>query len=175
MTKTMGTENVDQRALRLWLTVGLQIPEVVALHGDAGYLLNNMIAKYTLAADSYPISVLALDEFRRQGIDLTQTWTRRNFYGKDKPFKYEHVIPAGIVRDRLLKSGRSERTVRHVLQNLGCVAVLLRSEDRRLRDAGLNGKMPDGWKWGDDPIERYRAVGIELSDQALRVSGAIMR
>ena len=66
MTKTMGTENLDQLALRSWLTAGLQIPEVVALHGDAGYLLNNMIAKYSLASDSYFISTLALDEFRRQ-------------------------------------------------------------------------------------------------------------
>ena len=139
----METENLDQRALRSWLTAGLQIPEVVALHGDAGYLLNNMIAKYTLAADSYPISTLALEEFRRQRVDLTRTWTRSRFYGRNKPFKYEHIVPAGIVRERLLKSGRSERTVRHVLQSLGFVAVLLRSEDQKLREAGLNGKMPD--------------------------------
>ena len=85
------------------------------------------------------------------------------------------MVPAGIVRNRLLKSGRTEGTVSHVLQNLGFVAVLLRSEDQKLRDAGLNGKMPDGWKWGDEPLERYRAVGIELSDQVLRVKGAIMR
>lgn len=168
-------ENPDQKALRLWLTAGLQIPEVVALHGDAGYLLNNMIAKYTLAADSYPISALALEEFHRQRVDLTKTWARSRFYGTNKPFKYEHVVPAGIVRERLLKSGRSEGTVRHVLQSLGFVAVLLRSEDQRLREAGLNGKMPDGWNWGDDPLERYRAVGIELSGQVLRVRGAIMR
>ncbi len=171
----MGTENLDQRALRSWLTAGLQIPEVVALHGDAGYLLNNMIAKYTLAADSYPISTLALEEFHRQRVDLTRTWTRSRFYGRNKPFKYEHVVPAGIVRERLLKSGRSERTVKHVLQSLGFVVVLLRSEDQRLREAGLNGKMPDGWNWGDDPLERYRAVGITLSNQVLRVSGAIKR
>lgn len=171
----MDTENQDQFALRSWLTAGLQIPEVVALHGDSGYLLNNMIAKYTLAANSYPISTLALDEFRRRRVDLTQTWSRSRFYGRDKPFKFEHVIPAGIVRERLLKSGRTAGTVRHVLQNLGFVAVLLRSEDQRLRDAGLSGKMPNGWSWSDDPLERYRAVGIELSDQVLKVKGAIMR
>lgn len=171
----MESENLDQRALRSWITAGLQIPEVVALRGDAGYLLNNMIAKYTLAADSYPISKVALEEFRRQRVDLTRTWARSHFYGTSEPFKYEHVVPAGIVRARLLKSGRTERTVRHVLQSLGFVAVLLRSEDQRLREAGLNGKMPDGWKWGDDPLERYRAVGIEMSEQALLVKGAIMR
>ena len=51
-----NNENVDQRALRLWLTAGLAIPEVAAFYGDAAYLINNMIAKYTLAADSYAIS-----------------------------------------------------------------------------------------------------------------------
>ena len=175
MTKRTPTENLDQRALREWVTAGLQIPEVVALHGDAGYLLNNMIAKYTLAADSFPISILALEEFLRRRVDLTKTWARSRFYGKDKPFKYEHVVPAGIVRDRLLKSGRSEGTVRHVLQNSGFVTVILRSEDERLREAGLNGKMPDGWKWGDDPLERYREVGIEVSGGVLKVKGAIKR
>ena len=65
--------------------------------------------------------------------------------------------------------------MRHVLQNLGGVAVLLRSEDQRLREAGLNGKMPENWKWGDAPLERYRSVGIELSDRMLKVKGAIMR
>ena len=49
-------ENEDQIALRRWLTAGLRIPEVADLHGDAGYLLNNMIAKYTLAASAYAVS-----------------------------------------------------------------------------------------------------------------------
>ena len=175
MTKTIGTENLDQLALRSWLTAGLQIPEVVELHGDAGYLLNNMIAKYSLASDSYFISTLALDEFRRQHVDLTETWRRSRFYGTDKPFIYEHVVPAGIVRGRLLRSGRSEGTIKHVLQTLGFVTVLVRSEDQKLRDMGLNRKMPDGWRWGDDPFERYQVAGIELSDRVLKVNGAIMR
>lgn len=97
MTNTMGTKNLDQRALRLWLTAGLQIPEVVALHGDAGYLLNSMIAKYKLAANSYSTSTLGLVEFRCQRVDLTRTWTRSHFSATNKPFKYEHVVPVGIV------------------------------------------------------------------------------
>jgi hypothetical protein len=42
-------ENPDQVALLKWISAGLQIDEVRNLRGDAGYLLNNMIAKYTLA------------------------------------------------------------------------------------------------------------------------------
>ena len=170
------TENLDQRVLRQWLSAGLRIPEIDDTSYQCGrYLATNMIAKYTLAADSYAISSLALNEFHLQGIDLTKTWARSRFYGNNKPFKYEHVVPASVVLDRLLKSGRSDGTVRHVLQNSGFVAVLLPGEDQRLRDAGLNAKMPDGWKWGDDPLELYRAVGIELSGQVLKVMGAIVR
>ena len=51
--------NIDQKALVKWLTAGLQIEEVRALHGDSGYLLSNMIAKVTLAADKYFISTKA--------------------------------------------------------------------------------------------------------------------
>jgi len=52
----MDRENEHQRALRLWITAGLSIQQVVDLKGDTGYLLNNMIAKYTLAADHYAVS-----------------------------------------------------------------------------------------------------------------------
>ena len=59
------------------------------------------------------------------------------------------------------------------LQAAGQVAVLLRTEDARLREVGLSSKMPKGWSLGDDPLARYRAAGIVLSDEVLKVSGAI--
>tara|TARA_B100000242_G_C42628892_1_gene296108 strand:- start:150 stop:350 length:201 start_codon:yes stop_codon:yes gene_type:complete len=46
--KTMDW-NSDQKALIQWITSGLKIKEVRDLKGDSGYLLNNMIAKVTLA------------------------------------------------------------------------------------------------------------------------------
>jgi hypothetical protein len=168
-------ENPDQRALRLWLTAGLAIPEVTDLHGDAGYLLNNMIAKYTLAADTYAISTGALAEFQRRGTNLGQTYSRRRFYGKKGGFIYEHAVPAGIVREWLLSGDKSPNGVSVCLNAAGSVTVLLRSEDDQLRAAGLNAKMPEGWRMGDDPLARYKAVGITLSDQVLRVGGAICR
>ncbi|MEE3043194.1 MAG: hypothetical protein VX948_20195 [Candidatus Latescibacterota bacterium] len=39
-------ENQDRATLRKWLAAGLAIPGVRDGCGDAGYLLNNMIAKY---------------------------------------------------------------------------------------------------------------------------------
>ena len=174
----MVAENADQRALRKWITAGLAIPEVARLHGNAGYLFNNMIAKYTLAADTYAISLEALAEFERRGVDLSVTHSRRAFYGLQRgrnPFIYEHAIPAGVVRNALLAGPRSTDAVSRTLREAGPVAVLLRTEDDRLREAGLNAKMPEVWKLDGNPLARYEAVGIVLSDRVLRVSGAICR
>ena len=175
MNDAVQNENTDQRALRLWLTAGLSIPEVIQLHGDAGYLLNNMIAKYTLAADTYAISTGALAEFRRQGVDLAETYSRRRFYGKKGGFIYEHAVPAGVVREWLLSAKTTPERVNLALRSSAPVAVLLRSEDAQLRAVGLNAKMPEGWQIGDNPLARYDAAGIGLSDQVLRVRGAICR
>ena len=53
--------------------------------------------------------------------------------------------------------------------------MILRTEDKMLKDAKLSSKMPLGWKLGDDHQARYKAVGIHISGQLLRVSGAIVR
>lgn len=169
------TENADQRALRLWITAGLAIPEVAALHGDAAYLLGNMIAKYTSAADAYPLSARALARLRSDGIDLEEVHARQRFYGKSSPFIYEHAVPANIIRAALLDSDRTDGVVSSLLTQAGQVAVLLREENTLLREARLTRHMPAGWSLGDDPLARYKAVGIELSTQSLIVTGRIMR
>ena len=171
-------ENDDQRALRKWIEAGLAIPEVTQLHGDAGYLLNNMIAKYTLAASRYAISVAALGVFDELEVDLAETYARRRFYGKQggrNPFIYEHTVPAGVLRTAMLQAAPGPDVAARVLRSAGGVAVLLRGEDERLRAAGLGSRMPDGWALGDDPLARYIVAGIELSDVFLRVQGAICR
>ena len=173
-------ENIDQVALRKWIEMGLSIPEVKLLNGDARYLLNNMIAKYTLASNCYSISKSALKEFKSRGIDLFKTHTRRAFYGKQggkNPFIYEHAVPAVIVREQLISqldvSDKIE--IQTILSRAGQVAVLLRSENKKIRGAGLTSKMPQGWSFGDDPLARYKAVGIKLSSKMLKVKGAICR
>ena len=68
------SEYIDQLALRKWITAGLQINEVRELNGDAGYLLSNMIAKYTLASSSYRLSAEAFTWFDFRGIDLLKKY-----------------------------------------------------------------------------------------------------
>lgn len=175
---TYAEENIDQSALRKWIEAGLSIPEVRKLNGDAGYLLNNMIAKYTLAANFYAISEKALSEFKARRVDLSVTYPRRVFYGKQNgknPFIYEHAVPAGIVRHELLRHVSYPQGIREILAGAGQVAVLLRVEDEEIRNAGLASNMPDGWQFGHNPLARYEAVGIRLSQEVLRVIGAICR
>jgi hypothetical protein len=171
-------ENEDQIALRRWLTAGLRIPEVVDLHGDAGYLLNNMIAKYTLAASAYAVSASAEALLLQQGVDFERTYPRRAFYGKRggrNPFIYEHAVPAGVLRAELLRTSGDDQRILEILKDAGPVAVLLRTEDQLLRAAGLGSRMPDGWRIGDDPLARYQAVGIRVGHRMLYVEGAICR
>lgn len=171
----MDRENEDQRALRLWITAGLSIPEVVNLKGDAGYLLNNMIAKYTLSAEHYAMSEAALRKLKKEGINIEDTHIRRKFYGKKSPYIYEHSVPAKIIRTELLKSNRTETTVAKILKQSGKVALLLRTENRKLKDAKLRSVMPISWKIGGDPEARYKEVGIRISKAILKVKGAIVR
>ena len=170
-------ENIDQVALCKWICSGLKIPEVRELRGDAGYLLNNMIAKYTLAADSYQISTGALREFKERKVDLKAVYSRRTFYGRlnGNPFIYEHAVPAIVVRKALLSLDPKLTEIRKALAKSGFVAVLLRDEDKMIGDSGYRSKMPSGWKLGDDTLARYHASGVQLSKRVLNVSGAICR
>lgn len=169
------SENEDQRALSNWIASGLRIPEVRLLKGDAGYLLNNMIAKYSLAADHYRISTSALIQLGKDGVDLSIVHSRSKLYGKGSSYIYEHAIPAGIVRSRLLAIEPNLESVLETLRAAGPVALLLRSEDEALREARLQSKMPDGWSWGQSTLQRYAKAGIVLADQTLKVKGSICR
>jgi len=145
------------------------------LRGDAGYLLNNMIAKYSLAADTYVLSLGSLSRMRSLSVNLDETHTRRKFYGRDKPFIYEHPVPAAVVREALLQTDGLEDAIRSLLVAMGPATVLLRTEEAKLQEAGLSSKMPDGWHIGDDPFARYEAASIPVSTETVRVCGAICR
>ena len=167
--------NADQRALVRWLVAGLQIDEVRDLNGDAGFLLSNMIAKFSLAASTYRLSQGAFSELVNQKIDLSFAYKRSRFYGKKSLFMYEHAVPCSLVRQKLLEVNPTLQSVLRILNSAGPVIMVLRTEDQKLRDSGLLRSMPQGWQWGDDPLARYRASGIALSRRGLRVTGQIER
>lgn len=167
--------NPDQVALAEWITSGLQIPEVRQLRGDGGYLLNNMIAKFSLAASEYMLSQAALVRMNMDGVDLTRCHRRSKMYGKKSPFLYEHTIPVSLVRAQLLSVQPVRAEVESVLTSAGSVAVVLREEDDLLRLHGLRSSMPKGWAWGDDPLARYHVAGLEIAEQRIQMEGAICR
>lgn len=78
-----ANENIDQAALRKWIEAGLAIPEVRELHGDAGYLLNNMIAKYTLASSFYAISESVVSQFNVRGL-ISRQLIRAKLFTENK-------------------------------------------------------------------------------------------
>ncbi len=168
--------NSDQKALIKWITSGLKIKEIRDLKGDSGYLLNNMIAKVTLANSEYHLSIRALRMFNLMKVDLKKRYKRSKFYGKKQPFVYEHSIPASIVRSKLLKCNPLvESEVEKIFLSAGSVVILLREEDKKLRSIKLSRKMPNGWVWGDDPLARYEEAGIKVSKEKLLLEGSICR
>ena len=74
--------NFDQIALIKWIKAGLAIKEFRELHGGAPYLFSNMIAKVTLTADQYFLSVNALNRLNQDKVDLKKIYKRSKFYGK---------------------------------------------------------------------------------------------
>ena len=175
MNQVNRSNNLNQIALAKWISAGLKIEEVRSSYGDASYLLSNMIAKYSLAADRYQVSKEALREFNNLNVDLSQIYSRSKFHGKKSKFIYEHSIPASVVKKMLLESNSEEETVLNILEQSGSVVVLLRNEDNAISSAGFRGEMSPDWHWGDDKFARYRLAGIDLSGSYLNVKGRLMR
>ena len=167
--------NPDQAALHEWIVAGLRIRLVREYFGDARYLLNNMIAKFSLSSDEYLMSEDAHARMIKEGVDFQLTHKRSAFYGKKSPYLYEHAVPASIVRDVLLNSSSDNETVLRVLSQAGPVVVILREQDDELKSKGFRSKMPMGWRWGDDVLSRYKSAGITISNKRIKVEGKICR
>ena len=72
----------------------------------------------------------------------------------------EHSIPVSILYSAFIEEG-NPGDLRAVIDAY-YVAVVTQVENKRLRDAGLRQSMPSGWEWGDDPLARWKTVGIEV-------------
>ena len=86
----------------------------------------------------------------------------------NKPEKLhaEHVIPNIMIFERLVTladAGTSDDELVDFLRE-SCQVVVITKEERTVLDLelGLTKTMPIIWKWGDDPIVRLQAAGIEL-------------
>ena len=85
----------------------------------------------------------------------------------------EHVVPLNLVHRHAVKLGYEGASVdaiaNFLLHNLLLVKISTGEAEHLNRSPGGTGgktlkeSMPDGWEWGDDPIERLKAVGINVS------------
>jgi hypothetical protein len=82
--------------------------------------------------------------------------------------RYEHVIPTAFYYNRIIelyKNGQFDLNVfKSMLKDIS-VCFILKKEDDELNEKKLKEKMPDGWRWGDDPFARYKKCGIKVWGQ----------
>lgn len=80
---------------------------------------------------------------------------------------HEHTVPFRIIRDKLMTIEEvTVESVSQVLDQFHVVSVISNEEDQKLKDAGLNSKMPEDWD-GNNPFARYEKVGISVSRQSI--------
>ncbi len=70
--------------------------------------------------------------------------------------RFAHIIPRGLLAEILLDE--TPDNLGGFLDSYFRAAVLTVEEDHQLNAAGVRGRMPAGWHFGDDddPWERYR-------------------
>ena len=92
---------------------------------------------------------------------------RQNEQLMDEKLHAEHVIPNNMVFSRLVEladSGSSDEELASFLRE-SCIVVVITKKEAHTLDSvigGLKTDMPEGWTWGDDPLLRLKAAGINL-------------
>ena len=81
--------------------------------------------------------------------------------------RHEHMVPVGVVCEIIFRLPEpTEAEILHVLRRFSLRATITREQDRRLDEAGLKTRMPQGfWIPGSDcfmqPLARYMATGLD--------------
>lgn len=154
--------------------------------GGLSYVFRNMIAKYVSSENHYYVTegvaeIIDRNEELRQQIDQDLPINiKKYFYGRNHPTLLEHMVPATVVANQLVRMKRSDlsrETVCNILSNAGSVAIMLRQEDAKMNchKLKLKSQMPPGWNYGDSVLARYEAAGIKLSQYIVRRGRTIFR
>lgn len=77
----------------------------------------------------------------------------------------EHIVPLQLIREELIRNKDSyseEKLVELIINNLKII-VITKDEAKKLDiEFKLKTTMPDGWKFGDDILERLNQANIEF-------------
>lgn len=77
---------------------------------------------------------------------------------------YDHAVPFRYLQDELLSLAPvKEQAVARVLDKFVTIVLITKAENARLDAAGYRYKMPQDWDKAD-PLARYRALDIELTE-----------
>ena len=146
------------------------------------YGLDNYIAKYSLANNSYYISNSALTYVQQNlNNDLNNGGLLRR-RKKNHTIKYDHAIPVNIVRRRLIElTDKTPENINRILAESNYVTILTTEENIRLNNRGLRQNMPNNTIW--EPINPFaRYIDIQLNEfgnidnvQQITMRGAIVR
>jgi hypothetical protein len=86
-------------------------------------------------------------------------------YGK-REIVYDHAIPFKYLQHELLSlEEATTNNVKEVLDRYCVTAIITAQENAALSQAGLQHKMPADWN-GIDSLARYRAVGVQLTENS---------
>jgi hypothetical protein len=76
---------------------------------------------------------------------------------------HEHTIPLKLLAEKVFTIPAGDKgAIREIFDGYCWAALITNEEDRMLSSAGLRSAMPPGWKFGDDLLARYNAVGIKI-------------
>jgi hypothetical protein len=78
----------------------------------------------------------------------------------------DHSVPLNVICRHLWATPKfwTIERLRSLLHKTFRRAVLSYAENALLDERGLKSKMPQGWRVGDDPFDRYKDAGITLVD-----------
>ncbi len=89
---------------------------------------------------------------------------------KRKDVIHEHVVPHSIVMEKLLSLDHlTHEAIMNVIEKYYVICAITKEEDKKLNDAKLRTKMPEGWSDENDSVfARYEKVGISVINDEKR-------
>jgi len=144
-----------------------------------GYVLSNLIAKYSLASDLYYVTECAYTFLKDNNlIDNTGRVLRGSKRRKKSEISWEHAIPSCVIRDYLLNnmSSISKSDIENVLSLSDYVVAVCKEDNCILNENGYMASMPGDWKLFEDSWSaRYTESGIKILDFTIPMYGVVCR
>ena len=144
-----------------------------------GYVLSNLIAKYSLAADRYYITNGGYLFLKTNNlIDDLGNVLRGCKNRKQSKLSWEHAIPSSVIRNYFLDNieSISKDDIKNVLEITDYVVAVCKQDNTILTKNGYRESMPKNWKLFEDSwSDRYSQSKIEILDFTIPMHGVVCR